>query len=89
MAIISQPSLFSWPEIDELGDLERLRLLLTHLPDEPLVQALEARRGSRGRNDYPIRLKGEHRGRSALRASMATPRSSRSGHAGPISHHFV
>jgi len=54
MAIIPQRSLFSWREIEELGDLERLGLVLEHLPDEPLMRTLESERG-RGRDDYPIR----------------------------------
>lgn len=54
MASIPQRTLFSWKEIENLGDLERLSLLLEHLPDEALMQLLEAQRG-RGRNDYPIR----------------------------------
>lgn len=54
MAIIPEPSLFSWHEIENLADLERLSLLLRHLPDEHLMRQLESQRG-RGRNDYPIR----------------------------------
>jgi len=54
MATIPQRQLFRWQEIQELGDLERLRLVIDHLPDEPLMQELERRRGY-GRNDYPIR----------------------------------
>jgi len=54
MASIPQKQLFGWREIEELGDLERLRLVLDHLPDESLMQELEHRRG-RGRNDNPIR----------------------------------
>lgn len=54
MARISQPFLFSWKEIDEASDLDRLRLVLDALPDEDLVSFLEQRRG-RGRDDYPIR----------------------------------
>jgi hypothetical protein len=54
MAIIPQPFLFSWKEIDEASDLDRLRLVLGALPDEALVSFLEQRRG-RGRDDYPIR----------------------------------
>ena len=45
MAIIPQKQLFGWQEIDELGDLERLRLVLEHLPDEPLMRLLEGERG--------------------------------------------
>jgi len=54
MATISQPYLFSWKEIDEASDLDRLRLVLGALPDEKLVRFFEEQRG-RGRNDYPIR----------------------------------
>ena len=54
MAIIPQKQLFQWEEIETLGDLERLSLVLKHLPDEKLMQALERERGN-GRDDYPIR----------------------------------
>jgi len=54
MAIIPQLRLFAWDEIATLGDLERLRLVLEHMPDEDLMQALERKRG-KGRNDYPVR----------------------------------
>jgi len=54
MATIPQRQLFRWEEIEELGDLERLRLVIEHLPDEVLMQTLERHRG-RGRDDYPIR----------------------------------
>ena len=54
MAIISQQTLFVWNEIEGLGDLERLRLVLEYMPDEKLMQALEKERG-KGRDDYPIR----------------------------------
>ncbi len=54
MAIIPQSFLFGWQEIDELGDLERLLLVINHLPDEELMQKLERERG-KGRNDYPVR----------------------------------
>lgn len=54
MAILPQPSLFSWQEIEDLADLQRLSLLLRHLPDDPLMQHLESQRGC-GRNDYPVR----------------------------------
>lgn len=54
MAIIPQISLFEWTEIENLGDLERLRLVLDHIPDEELMQKLEKERGN-GRNDYPVR----------------------------------
>lgn len=54
MAIIAQKKMFGWEEVDELGDLDRLRLVLESLPDEELMQALEGKRG-KGRDDYPIR----------------------------------
>jgi len=54
MAILPQPYLFSWKEVDQASDLDRLHLVLDALPDEPLVSFLEQRRG-RGRNDYPVR----------------------------------
>jgi len=54
MAIISQKYLFGWKEIEDLGDLERLRLVLDHLPDENLMRRLERERAN-GRDDYPIR----------------------------------
>ena len=54
MAIIAQKKIFSWEEVDELGDLDRLPLVLKSLPDEALMQAMEVARGN-GRDDYPIR----------------------------------
>ena len=54
MAIIPQISMFSWEEIEELGDLERLRLVIEHMPDEELMRKLEKKRKN-GRDDYPIR----------------------------------
>lgn len=54
MAIIPQQRLFRWEELEGLGDLKRLRLVLEHMPDEKLMYHLELRRG-RGRNDYPVR----------------------------------
>ena len=54
MARIAQKGLFGWDEIEDLGDLERLRLVLDSVPDEALMKRLEASRG-RGRKDYPVR----------------------------------
>jgi hypothetical protein len=54
MAIIAQKQLFGWSDIQILGDLERLKLVVTYLPDEKLVSALEQERG-RGIDDYPVR----------------------------------
>jgi len=54
MAIIPQMSLFSWTDLEELGDLDRLRLVIEYMPDENLMRILEKARNN-GRNDYPIR----------------------------------
>ena len=54
MAIIPQLKLFEWTEIQTLGDLERLRLVLDYMPDDALMKTLERNRG-KGRDDYPIR----------------------------------
>lgn len=54
MAIIPQKRLFGWEQIERLGDLERLRLVIEYMPDEALMRRLEKERGL-GRDDYPIR----------------------------------
>jgi hypothetical protein len=54
MATLPQTALFEWDSAEDIGDLVRLRFVLEHLPDEPLMNALENRRGN-GRNQYPIR----------------------------------
>jgi Transposase DDE domain len=54
MAIIAQEKLFGWEDVEKLGDLERLKLVLSSLPDEALMKNLEAMRG-KGRDDYPVR----------------------------------
>lgn len=54
MAIIAQQTLFVWSEIESLGDLERLRLVIEYMPDEELMNKLERER-KKGRNDYPVR----------------------------------
>jgi len=51
---IAQQNLFVWDEIENLGDLERLKLVIEFMPDEVLMNTLEAERG-KGRNDYPVR----------------------------------
>lgn len=45
--------MFSRDEIEKIGDLERLRILVDHLPDESLLHMLAKERG-RGRDDYPV-----------------------------------
>ena len=54
MATIPQREIFTWKEIEKLGDLERLRLVLEYLPDERLMRLLEVQR-AKGRDDYPVR----------------------------------
>ena len=54
MASIARTELFCWQDVEQLGDLERLQLVLETLPDEALMRELEGQRGS-GRNDYPVR----------------------------------
>ena len=54
MAIIPEPYLFSWKNVDAQSDLKRLEFVLSALPDERLMRKLEQRRG-RGRDDYPVR----------------------------------
>jgi len=54
MAIIPQTKLFGWEEVENLGELRRLELVLCTVPDEALMRHLEGRRG-RGRDDYPVR----------------------------------
>ena len=41
MAIVTQKLLFDWTEVEELGDLKRLELVLKALPDEGLMRELE------------------------------------------------
>ena len=54
MAKLLVPYLFKWQDVEAKSDLERLRLVLDHLPDEALMSKLEVHR-DKGRNDYPIR----------------------------------
>ena len=54
MAIVKQLYLFSRRDCENLGDLERLKLVLENIPDENLIEMLNLIRGN-GRNDNPIR----------------------------------
>ncbi len=54
MAKLVAPYLFTWKDVGAKSDLERLMLVLEHLPDERLMQTLEEQR-KWGRDDYPIR----------------------------------
>lgn len=57
MAIIHERCLFSWKDfqddVQNLGDLERLKLVIETLPDQKLIHTLSILRGN-GRNDHPI-----------------------------------
>jgi len=57
MAIIKQQTFFSWKnfqdDLQTIGDLERLKLVIETIPDGDLMRTLRVLRG-RGRNDYPI-----------------------------------
>lgn len=54
MAIIHEPGLFAWDQVDAASDLDRLRRVLEALPDEALMLALEAERKGK-RDEYPLR----------------------------------
>jgi hypothetical protein len=47
--------MFDYTEIENLGDLERLKIALDGMDDESLMRKLEKRR-NKGRNDYPVRV---------------------------------
>lgn len=57
MAIIHELNLFSWKDFQDdlqnLGDLERFKLVIETMPDEKLMQTLRTSRAN-GRNDHPI-----------------------------------
>ena len=53
MAIVLQPSLFSWADLEARSDLDRLGLALENLPDQQIVRYLEVMRGN-GRDDFPV-----------------------------------
>ena len=50
---MTQTSLFSWDAVEARSDLDRLKLVHAHLPDERLVQYPEVMRGQ-GRDDYLV-----------------------------------
>ncbi len=54
MAAIEQQNLFTWEDVEARSDLDRFTLVRDHLPDERIIQYLEAMRG-KGRDDYPVR----------------------------------
>ena len=53
MSIVAQQQLFSWKNIEKLGDLERLNLVLEYIPDEEIIGILEKERKN-GRDKYPV-----------------------------------
>jgi hypothetical protein len=53
MANITQISLFAWKDLENLGDLQRLKYVLENLPDKNLIRKLKQIRG-KGRNDFNI-----------------------------------
>ena len=53
MAIVYQKSLFSWKDVDDLGDLERFKLVIESIPDSNLIKTLHELRAN-GRKDHPI-----------------------------------
>ena len=57
MATIPEPSLFCWDSVDQLGDIERLQLVLDALLDEPLMQLLLAMALGRIRAGQPEHLR--------------------------------
>ena len=54
MAKLITPYLFRWKDVEAKSDLERLELVLEHLPDEALMRQMEEHR-MWGRDEYPIR----------------------------------
>lgn len=57
MAIVHELSLFCWKDfrddLQNLGDLERLKLVIENMPDQKLIYVLSRLRG-KGRNDHPV-----------------------------------
>jgi hypothetical protein len=53
MAIVPQ-TLFCWQAVESSSEIQRLALVLRTLPDEPLMERLEARRKGK-RDDNPVR----------------------------------
>ncbi len=52
MAKITQQEFFGWKDVENLGDLERLKLVIETTADEKLMQTLATVRG-KGRDDSP------------------------------------
>jgi hypothetical protein len=54
LAKIIQQKIFSWKDVERSGELERLKMVIEVIPDDGLMNVLEAERKGR-RDDYPIR----------------------------------
>ena len=54
MNSISQISIFDYSEIENLGDLEKLKIFFENIEDDELCEEIEKERKN-GRNDYPVR----------------------------------
>lgn len=54
MNSITQISVFDYSEIENLGDLEKLKIFFENIEDKELCEAIEKERKN-GRNDYPVR----------------------------------
>lgn len=55
MNSIHEKTIFDYMEIEDLGDLERLKLCLENIEDEELCHKMEVERNL-GRNDFPVRV---------------------------------
>lgn len=53
MRIHATQPLFPWSELEDSPSLQTIRAVLSSLPDQPLLDALQRARGH-GRNDYPL-----------------------------------
>ena len=56
MKIVPQITLFDYSEIENLGDLERCKLLIENVPDEIIINKL-TEIGGKGRNDMFFKRK--------------------------------
>ena len=65
MGSIAQKQIFSWKNIENIGDLERLKLVLDYTPDEKIISILEKERKN-GRDKYPIEPMWNFRGQAKM-----------------------
>ena len=57
MRIHATHPLFAWSELEDSPSLKTSRAVLSSLPDQPLLDALQTARGH-GRSDYPLEVLG-------------------------------